>query len=279
MAKKKTITVQGTEIRLKRHEGQDYFCLTDIARYEDRRTDSIIQNYLRNGGNLDFLATWETLHNQNFNPMNFNGIRSRVGAGAFVLSVKEWIEKTGAKGIISSPGRYGGTFAHKDIALQFATWISPEFYLYMVKEFDRLKTQEAQMLGESWNIQRLMTKANHYLQTTSVRENLVPLLQWNTRMEALYQASEADMLNLIVFGMKAKGWAAANPAKKGNIRDHATKLELIVLNNLQAINAMLIEDKMDKKGRAEKLLQVAATQMQVLMATIPVKELKEKSGN
>ncbi|MBK9018181.1 MAG: KilA-N domain-containing protein [Saprospiraceae bacterium] len=219
---KNKINVQGTEIKLKRHNEQDYFSLTDIARHADQRTDSIIQGYLRNGANLDFLATWEGLHNDHFNSMNFNGIRQRAGGGAFVLSVNEWVEKTGAVGIFSNAGRYGGTYGHKDIALQFATWISPSFYLYLIREFDRLKTVEAEALGLSWNLRREISKANYVIHTDAVRTNIVPVLDWNTKREGLYFASEADLLNLAVFGTTAKQWKVANPEAKGNLRDGAS---------------------------------------------------------
>ncbi len=258
------ILVQGTEIKLKRHNDQDYFSLTDIARHADQRTDAIIQGYLRNGANLDFLATWEGLYNESFNSMNFNGIRQRAGGGAFVLSVSEWVERTGAIGIFSNAGRYGGTYGHKDIALQFATWISPSFYLYLIKEFDRLKTVEADNLGLAWNLRREISKANYSIHTDAVRTNLVPLLQWNTKQEGLYFASEADLLNLAVFGITAKQWKAANPEAKGNLRDNATVKELQVLANMESINATLIEQGFTQEERLAVLTRRAERELTVL---------------
>ncbi len=261
---KSKIHVQGTEIKLKRHNEQDYFSLTDIARHADQRTDAIIQGYLRNGANLDFLATWEGLYNDNFNSMNFNGIRQRAGGGAFVLSVNEWVEKTDAIGIFSNAGRYGGTYGHKDIALQFATWISPSFYLYLIKEFDRLKSIEAEGLGLTWSLRREISKANYSIHTDAVRTNLVPMLDWNTKRESLYFASEADLLNLAVFGITAKQWKAANPEAKGNLRDAASTKELQVLANMESINAALIEQGFTKEERLTILIRRAERELVVL---------------
>lgn len=261
---KSKLNVQGTEIKLKRHNEQDYFSLTDIARHADERTDAIIQGYLRNGANLDFLATWESLYNPSFNPMNFNGIRQRAGGGAFVLSVSEWVDKTGAIGIFSNPGRYGGTFGHKDIALQFATWISPSFYLYLIKEFDRLKQVEAEAQGLTWNLRREISKANYTIHTDAVRTNIVPVLDWNTKREVLYFATEADLLNLAVFGITAKQFKAANPDSKGNLRDAASTKELQVLANMESINATLLEQGFNQEERLSILTRRAEREMAVL---------------
>lgn len=256
--------VQGTEIKLKRHNDQDYFSLTDIARHADERTDAIIQGYLRNGANLDFLATWEVLYNPGFDAMGFSGIRQRAGSGAFVLSVSEWVQRTGAVGIFSNAGRYGGTYGHKDIALQFATWISPSFYLYLVKEFDRLKSVEAEALGLSWNLRREISKANYSIHTDAVRTNIVPALEWNTKRESRYFASEADLLNLAVFGVTAKQWKASNPEAKGNLRDGASTRELQVLANMESINATLIEQGFTQEERLAILSRRAEREMSVL---------------
>ena len=274
---KNKLNVQGTEIKLKRHNGQDYFSLTDIARHADQRTDAVIQGYLRNGANLDFLETWESLYNASFNSMNFNGIRQRAGGGAFVLSVNEWVEKTGSVGIFSNPGRYGGTYGHKDIALQFATWISPSFYLYLIKEFDRLKAVESEALGLGWNLRREISKANYSIHTDAVRANIVPVLDWNTKREGLYFASEADLLNLVVFGTTAKQWKAANPENKGNLRDSASVKELQVLANMESINATLIEQGFTKDERLVILSRRAERELDILeevKAAQQVKKLK-----
>jgi hypothetical protein len=272
---KSKLNVQGVEIKLKRHNEQDYFSLTDIARHADTRTDAIIQGYLRNGANLDFLATWEEMYNPDFNPMNFNGIRQRAGSGAFVLSVNEWVEKTGAVGIFASPGRYGGTYGHKDIALQFATWISPSFYLYLIKEFDRLKAVEADALGLSWNLRREISKANYTIHTEAVRTNIVPMLDWNTRKEGLYFASEADLLNLAVFGTTAKQWKSLNPEAKGNLRDNASVQELQVLANMESSNAMLIEQGFNKEERLSILTRRAERELDILEEAKAIQGIKK----
>lgn len=277
MAKQK-IHIKGIEIAVDDRAKDKYYSLTDLAQGVEGDVSEIIRRWLRTQKTVDFLAVWEEVHNPNFNLVEMNQIKLNLSRESFYISVKKWVDSTNAVGIESKSGRYGGTYAHADIALHFANWLSPEFYVYMIREFQRLKEEEAARLGESWNIQRTITKANHYLQTASVREHLVPMIQWNTKLEGLYQASEADLLNLIVFGMTAKEWRSANPGKKGNIRDHANKLELVVLNNLQAINAMLIEDKMDKKQRAEKLLRVATTEMQTLLQVKPIEDLKKLKG-
>ena len=272
---KSKLNVQGTEIKLKRHNEQDFFSLTDIARHADDRTDSIIQGYLRNGANLDFLATWESLYNPSFNPMNFNGIRQRAGGGAFVLSVNEWVERTGAVGIFSNPGRYGGTYGHKDIALQFATWISPSFYLYLIKEFDRLKQVEAEALGLTWSLRREISKANYTIHTDAVRTNIIPLLDWNTKRESIYFASEADLLNLAVFGTTAKQYKATNPDAKGNLRDIATVKELQVLANMESINATLIEQGFTMDERLAILTRRSEREMAVLEEVKALGETKK----
>jgi hypothetical protein len=277
MAKQK-INIKGVDIAVDDRDKNKYYSLTDLAKGVEGDVSEIIRRWLRTQKTVDFLAVWEEVHNPNFNLSQMNQIKLNLSRESFYISVKKWAESTNAIGIESKAGRYGGTYAHADIALHFANWLSPEFYVYMIQEFQRLKEEEAARLGESWSIQRTITKANHYLQTASVREHLVPLMQWNTKYEGLHQASEADLLNLIVFGMTAKEWRSANPDKKGNIRDHATKLELVVLNNLQAINAMLIEDKMDKKKRADKLLRVATTEMQALQQVKPIEDLKKLGG-
>ena len=275
---KKSINVQGLEIVIIEQDSSDLISLTDIAKHSSDEPRFVIRNWLSTQNTINYLGEWESLHNPGFNRAGFRTFRDEFFERPFSLTPSRWIELTQAKGITSKAGRYGGTYAHQDIAINFCYWINPVFQIYLIKEFQRLKEEEAARLGESWSIQRTITKANHYLQTASVREHLVPLMQWNTKFEGLHQASEADLLNLIVFGMTAKEWRSANPEKKGNIRDHATKLELVVLNNLQAINAMLIEDKMGKKQRADKLLRVATTEMQTLFQVKPIEDLKKLKG-
>lgn len=267
--------VLGLEIVIDRINNEDYISITDIAKQTERKPADSIADWLRNSATLLFLQTWEALHNPNFKVGQMQDFRIRAADNRKLVSPQRLIEETGAVGIISKSGRYGGTFAHSDIATNFCNWLSPEFHVYFIKEFKRLKQNEAARLGQSWNIQRLLTKANFHIQSAAIRENMVPLMQQNTKAETFYHASESDMLNMIVWGMTAKDWQRAYPDKKGNLRDHANKLELVILNNLQAINAVLIEDGMDKKGRANKLLKIATTQMEVLLETAPLKKLKE----
>ncbi len=269
------ITVQGLEIVIVQQDEADFISLTDIAKHSSDEPRFVIRNWLSTQNTINYLGEWESLHNDHFNRAGFRTFRDEFFEKPFSLTPSRWIELTQASGIISKAGRYGGTYAHRDIAVNFCYWVNPIFQIYLIKEFQRLKEEEAARLGESWSVQRTITRANHYLQTTSVREHLVPMMDWNTRREALYQASEADLLNLIVFGMTAKEWRSANPDKEGNIRDHATKLELVILSNLQAINAMLIEEKTDRNKRADKLLRVATTEMRTLHETKPIEELKK----
>lgn len=249
-----------------------YVSITDIARHRsDRQANELVRNWLRSGSTIDFLGEWERRFNKDFNDTGYGIIRSKAVSSSFMLSSKEWIEQTNAVGLEARPGRYGGTYGHLYIALHFANWMEVSFYLQFIDGYVKMIAQ----LNPSLDVQRIIARANYHIQTASVREHLVPLMDWNTKREALHQASEADLLNLIVFEMTAKEWKAANPNKKGNIRDYATRLELVVLSNLEAINAMLIEDKMNRPGRAEKLLKVATTEMQTLLATKPIEDLKK----
>ncbi|GMT43774.1 MAG: hypothetical protein IEMM0003_0593 [bacterium] len=211
--KNKKIEVKGTEITVISSSAEDYISITDIARFKDsKRTDYIIQNWLRNRNTIEFLGIWERLNNPNFNPIEFEGFRNRAGLNSFVLTAKQWIEKTGAIGIISKAGRYGGTYTHKDIAFEFASWISVEFKLYLIKEFQRLKDQERKQLG--WDIRRNLTKINYRIHTDAIRENLVPPKLSKSQINHIY-ATEADILNMALFGMTAAMWREANPDKMG----------------------------------------------------------------
>lgn len=270
MSKQQTLSIEGTDIVLYAREKDYYVNITDIARYKaDRQANELVRNWLRAGSTIDFLGEWERKFNKNFNDTGYGIIRSKSVSNSFMLSTKEWIEQTNAIGLEARPGRYGGTFGHLYIALHFANWMEVGFYLQFIDGYVKMIAQ----LNPSLDVQRIIAKANYHIHSASVRENLVPMLDWNTKREVFYQASEADLLNLIVFGMKAREWRAANPDKKGNLRDHATKLELVVLSNLEAINAMLIEDGIDKKTRADKLLRVAYTQMQTLLSSKPIDDL------
>lgn len=273
--KNQTITVEGIEIKLLSHEDKDYISLTDIARQVSDRTDNTIGNWLRSPNGLDFLNTWESMYNDAFDQAAFNQIRQQVGKVSFGMSVKEWIATTNAIGITAKAGRYGGTYAHKEIAFEFCTAISTKFKLFLIQEFDRLKEDEAARLGLQRDIRRELASVNWHIQAKAVRENRVPLLDWNTKKEAPYHIAEADLLNRIVFGMTAKNWKLANPDKSGNIRDYATKLELMILSNLEAINAVLIEDGLGFQKREAKLLKVATAEMEALIGTKAVKRVEK----
>ncbi|MEO1262054.1 MAG: KilA-N domain-containing protein [Bacteroidota bacterium] len=271
MPKQHTLVIEGTEIVLYTREKDYYVSITDIARHKaDRQANELVRNWLRAGSTIDFLGEWERKYNPDFNDTGYGIIRSQAVSNSFMLSTKEWTAQTNAIGLEARPGRYGGTYGHLYIALHFANWMEVSFYLQFIDGYVNMIAQ----LNPSLDVHRLIAKANYHIHAAAVRESL-PLMAWNTKTEALHHASELDMLNLIVWGMTAKEWKQANPDKKGNLRDHANKLELVILNNLQSINAVLIEDGMKKEDRANKLLKIAATQMQVLLSTGPVKKLDE----
>ncbi len=276
--KKQTITVEGAKIRLYSRNDHDYICITDMARKFNDRTDVIIQRWLRNSSTVDFLELWEKLYNPNFNPIHLGGIRENISRNSFILSVKQWISMTNAIGLESRAGRYGGTYAHKDIAYEFGSWLSPAFKLYMIIEFQRLKTEEAKRLETGWDVKRLLTKANFHIHRESVRENLVPVIDWNTKREAIYHASEIDLLNLALFGMTAKEWRIANPNKKGNIRDHASSMQLLILANLQSLNAKLLQWDCDREQRIQILNETAREQMAILLNQKAIEDLKKLEG-
>jgi len=265
MAKKKNrkIEVKGALITISQNDFEDYISLTDIARFKDsKRTDYIIQNWLRNRQTIEFLGIWEKLYNKNFNPIEFDGFRNRAGLNSFVLTSKQWIEKTNAIGLISKAGRYGGTYAHKDIAFEFASWVSVEFKLYLIKEFQRLKEEEYQQLG--WNIRRNLTKINYRIHTDAIKKNLIPL-SLNPKQISLIYATEADVLNVALFGKTSKQWREENPKEKGNIRDYANVSQLVCLSNLENINALLIRENISQADRLKKLNQIAIEQMKLLV--------------
>ena len=271
--KNKKIEVKGTEITVISSSAEDYISITDIARFKDsKRTDYIIQNWLRNRNTIEFLGIWERLNNPNFNPIEFEGFRNRAGLNSFVLTAKQWIEKTGAIGIISKAGRYGGTYTHKDIAFEFASWISVEFKLYLIKEFQRLKDQERKQLG--WDIRRNLTKINYRIHTDAIRENLVPPKLSKSQINHIY-ATEADILNMALFGMTAAMWREANPDKNGNIRDYADVSQLVCLSNLENLNALFINDGLSQDVRLERLNQIAIGQMKILTGDSGMKRLEE----
>ncbi len=269
----KKIEVKGTIIAIQSTTKEDYISLTDIARFKDsKRTDYIIQNWMRNRNTIEFLGIWERLNNHDFNPIEFEGFRNQSGLNSFVLTPKQWIEKTNAIGIISKSGRYGGTYAHKDIAFEFASWISVEFKLYLIKEFQRLKEKEQKQLG--WDIKRQLTKINYRIHTDAVKENLIPKNLTAKQISIVY-ANEADVLNMALFGKTAKQWREENPDKKGNIRDYANVAQLVCLANLENLNAVFINDGIPQSERLKKLNQIAIQQMKILVEVNSVRSLNK----
>ena len=265
--------VQNSDIAVITQHNEDYICLTDIARHKDaERTDYLIQNWLRNRNTIEFLGIWEQLNNPSFNPIEFDGIKKQAGLNSFILSASQWINRTGAVGIISKPGRYGGTYAHKDIAFEFASWISVEFKLYLIKEFQRLKEEERKQLG--WDIRRNLAKINYRIHTDAVKENLIPP-ELTARQTSIIYAAEADVLNMALFGMTAKDWREKNPNKDGNIRDYANVSQLVCLSNLENLNALFIQEKMPQAERLRKLNRIAIHQMKLLSEDAGMKRLNK----
>ncbi len=272
MAKKnKKINVQGTEVTVFSHVESAYISLTDIARFKDsKRTDYIIQNWLRNKNSIEYLGIWERLNNPDFKPIEFDGFRNQAGLNSFTLTPKQWIEKTDAIGLVSKRGRYGGTYAHKDIAFEFASWISVEFKLYLIKEFQRLKEDEQKQLG--WDIRRNLTKINYRIHTDAIKGNLIPPHLGKQQISYVY-ASEADILNMALFGETAVNWRTENPDKTGNIRDYANVSQLVCLSNLENLNALFINEGLPQEIRLERLNQIAIQQMKILTDDSGVKQL------
>ncbi len=275
--RKNKLVVQGGEISyLKEFGEEEYISLTDIARqFNSENPSFLIINWVRNKDTIEFLGVWEKMNNANFNLIEFDKIKNEAGSNRFVISVGKWISHTGAKGIISKPGRYGGTFAHRDIAFGFGYWMSPAFQLYLIKEFQRLKEDESYRLGEQWSVRREISKANHPIFTKSIQKNLIPP-KVPKNQKGIFYANETDVLNLAVFGMTAKQWKIENPKKKGNIRDHATNIELLVLSNLQVLDASLIEWGSDQQQRIDILTAKAREQKLILSKSAAAKRLKGK---
>ncbi len=278
MVKNRKIKVEGTEISLYTQAETDYISITDIAKGFESGVSSI-ESWFRNRNTVEFLGVWEQLNNPNFNSVGFDGIKEKVGLNTFKLSAKKWIAETNAIGIQAKAGRYGGTYAHKDIAIQFGYWLSPKFQLYLIREFQRLKEEEAETKNLQWNVHRIMAKANYKILTEAVREHLIPPKIQYTKSEGFYFASEADLLNLALFGMSAKEWEQANPTLKGNIRDHATHEQLLVLSNLQSLNAKLMKWGCDQKQRLQILNESAIEEMQILVGNKTLDTLTDHSQN
>jgi hypothetical protein len=274
-AKTTTLDVKGSAITVRQRDGEDYISLTDIARYKNAdRTDDLVRNWLRNRNTLEFLGLWEQLNNDGFNPVEFDGIKTQAGLNSFTLTAKQWIERTGAIGITSSAGRYGGTYAHKDIAFEFATWVSVEFKLFLIKEFQRLKQDENQRLSQAWDLNRTLSKLNYRIHTDAIRDHLIPATVTAAQAAETY-ASEADLLNVALFGQTARQWRAANPAQAGNMRDEASVEQLLVLANIEGMNAEFIHMGLAQGERLKRLNAIAIRQMQTLTARPAAPRLKE----
>jgi len=271
MTKSNKLIVNETEITVLKEETGDFISLTDMVRAKDG--DFFISDWLRNRNTIEFLGIWESVNNPVFNYGEFAIIRSQAGLNSYKLSVKEWVEKTGGIGLKASTGRYGGTFAHSDIAFEFGMWISPEFKVYLIREFKRLKEAENDQLKLEWNLQRTLAKINYRIHTDAIRENLIPEQLTGQQINFIY-ANEADLLNVAIFGQTAKEWRDANPGKEGNIRDEASIEQLVVLSNLESINAVLINQGQSQSGRLMQLNSIAITQMKSLLKYTSIRKLK-----
>ena len=254
------IKVNDTEISIISFEEKDYISLTDMVRNIENGL-ALIEKWLRNKNTIEFMGIWEEMYNPIFNSPEFEGIKNEAGLNRFVMSVKQWISKTNAIGIVAKSGRYGGTYAHKDLAFEFASWVSPQFKLYLIREYQRLKDEEQKQLG--WSAKRELSKINYRIHTDAIKRNIIPE-EVTPQQASIIYANEADVLNVAMFGMTAKQWRDANPDKKGNIRDYATINELICLSNMENLNAVFIDQGLPQGERLIKLNQIAIQQMNVL---------------
>ncbi|WP_310447013.1 KilA-N domain-containing protein [Thiobacillus sp.] len=268
----KKIEVKGSEITVISKHGQDYISLTDMLKAKDG--DFFISDWLRNRNTVEFLGIWETVYNPDFNYGEFAIIKSQAGLNSYKLSVKEWVEKTRAIGLQATAGRYGGTYAHKDIAFEFGMWISAEFKIYLIREFQRLKDEESRVTSLEWSFQRTLAKVNYKIHTNAIKERLIPPRLTQAQTGIIY-ASEADLLNVALFGVTAAQWRQANPDQSGNMRDAATLEQLVVLSNLESINAVLIHQGLVAPERLAQLNAIAITQMRSLVG---ISEIKQLSG-
>ena len=275
--KKETIEAKGVFIQVYTEDFKnDYISLTDIAKYKSDEPNDVIRNWLRSKDTIEFLGLWEIINNPNFKPVEFDGFKKEAGSNAFTLSPQRWIEKTNAIGIISKSGRYGGTFAHSDIAIEFASWISAEFKLYIIQDYKRLKSDENSKLSLNWNLNREISKINYKIHTDAIKTYLLGDL---TKEQLSYKyASEADILNVTLFNKRAKEWREENPKLKGNIRDYASLNELLVLANMESYNAILIEKGIEQKERMIELRNLARTQLLSLenISNMNIKKFEKK---
>ena len=271
-AKRSIIEVQGTSIGILVQPAGDYISLTDMVKNFDG-AGALIEQWLKNKDTVLFLAAWERINNPGFNSLEFEGIRNEAGRNSFFLSAKKWSDLTGAVGLIAAAGRYGGTYAHRDIAFEFGSWLSPEFKLYLIKEFQRLKDEENDRLQLGWNLQRTLAKINYRIHTDAIKETFIPPTITKAQTGLVY-ATEADLHNVALFGQTAKQWRDAHPDAEGNIRDHAPLEQLVVLTNLESLNSVLIRQGLPAPERLLKLNQIAITQMRSLLTDTNVKRLK-----
>ena len=271
MAKNKTIIVKGIEITITQQGGENFISLTDMLKAKDG--DFFIADWLRNRNTVEFLGIWESVYNPNFNYGEFAIIKSQAGLNNYKISVKEWAEKTNAIGLKATAGRYGGTYAHPDIAFEFGLWISAEFKIYLIKEFQRLKADENDRLKLDWNLQRILAKINYHIHTDAIKENLIPKELSKEEINFVY-ANEADLLNVALFGITAKQWRDSSPKAEGNVRDAATIEQLVVLSNMESINAVLIHQGLLQPERLKQLNQIAIVQMKSLLNNKQIKKLK-----
>jgi len=281
MAKKKAtqINVEGTDITILQLNDSDYISLTDVAKQSDDEPRFLIRNWLSTQNTIAYLGVWESIHNKDFNRAGFRTVKDNFFERPFSLTPKRWIEETNSVGIISKSGRHGGgTYAHKDIALNFCYWLSPMFQVYLIKEFQRLKTEEAERQSLEWDVKRILTKINYRVHTDAIKENLIPPRIEKTKLATYKYTNEADILNVAVFGMTAKEWKAKNPnTKKGdNQRNYATQLQLVVLANLEAVNAELIRIGLNQQERIDRLNKAAITHTKSLIASSTTSKLPDK---
>lgn len=280
---KSKLNVNEIEIVLYKQNEEEFISLTDMAKFRDsERTNYIIQNWMRTRSTIEFIGLWEQLHNPNFKRIEFDAFRNESGLNSFTLTPKKWIETTNAIGIISKSGRYGGTYAHKDIAFEFASWISPTFKLYLITEYQRLKEVETNQYNLEWNVKRILSKTNYHIHTDAVKNFILPDKNYEKDKKWIIYAEEADLLNVALFNCTAKDWRIANPdlAKKSmNIRDIASINELAILSNLETINAQMIKEKIDKNIRFTKLKEIAKYQLSVLNDKDFMKALKKLNDN
>ena len=273
--KNRTIHVHGTEVTVSRVGKEDYISLTDMLRAKEG--DALIGDWLRNRNTVEFLGIWESVHNPAFNYVEFDTIRSQAGLNRFRISVKDWVGLTNAIGLRASAGRYGGTFAHPDLAFEFGMWISPEFKVYLVKEFRRLKELEAGTGSLEWNLQRTLAKVNYRIYTDAIKEHLLPPVLSKEQMSRVF-STEADLLNMALFGLTAVEWRRANPELTGNMRDHSTLEQLVVLSNMESINALLIRQGLNATDRLRQLNSVAITQMKSLLSASTKRAIAKATG-